>query len=112
MTHSPLPGLLTHVRTRHIALGAALLLLAGTAATLIATRPLDKACQGQAVTPGADLVELVNGTTDATFCLAPGTYDLGKDMVRPGDRDKLIGAPWRRTGPSRLPPKSSVAGPR
>src|SRR5918998_630135 len=73
MTQNPLPGLLTHVRTRHFALGAALLLLAGTAATVIATRPLDKACQGQAVTPGADLVELVNGTTDATFCLAPGT---------------------------------------
>src|SRR5680860_319677 len=93
MTRTSFAELFSQLRSRHIALGASLLLLAGTTATFIATRPLDKACQGQLVTPADDLVAVVNGTADATFCLAPGTYDLGNNILRPGDRDHVIGAP-------------------
>jgi 3-phytase len=67
-------------------------------------------CRGTAVTPGDDLPALVNGTSGKTFCLAPGTYDIGSESIEPGSGTKIIGAPVKRTLPGSIEAPSKVVG--
>jgi hypothetical protein len=56
------------------------------------TRPQGR-CDGRRVPAGADLHDYVDGATDATFCLAAGSYDIGSEPLTPGDHVTIVGRP-------------------
>jgi parallel beta-helix repeat protein len=67
-------------------------------------------CEGIQVAAGANLPALVNGATGKTFCLAPGTYDIGTASISPGSNTKLIGAPVAVDGLGAVSAPTKIVG--
>jgi acid phosphatase type 7 len=93
---------------RHVALASAVVLLLGTVVVL--GPPGSQHCSGQEVNPGDNLVALVNGTEDATFCLRAGTYHIGPSVLEPGNGDKLIGDPVTTTAEGAISAPTKIIG--
>lgn len=68
------------------------------------------ACPGTQVRPGVNLVELVHGSRDETFCLAAGTYDIGARTLEPGSGSAIVGAPVTVTGSGALSAPTKIVG--
>lgn len=99
---------LSELAFRHVALAAALILGLATVAVL---NPLgSNHCSGQEVNPGDNLVALVNGTENATFCIHAGTYNIGSSTLEPGSGDKLIGDPVTTTAPGVISAPTKIVG--
>lgn len=67
-------------------------------------------CQGIQVASGANLPALVNGASGKTFCLAPGTYNIGTASISPGSNTKLIGAPVAVDGLGAVSAPTKIVG--
>jgi 3-phytase len=67
-------------------------------------------CRGTQVSPSEDLPALVNGTSGETFCLAPGTYDIGSESIEPGSGTEIIGAPVGITDPGAVNAPTKIVG--
>ena len=70
--------------------------------TVVDSSPPPPGCHGVHLYPGADLRSAINGTTNTTFCIHGGTYDLGNSSIHPGRGDKLIGDDVTITGTGRV----------
>jgi hypothetical protein len=67
-------------------------------------------CSGTQVFPGANLPQLINGTTGTTFCIHAGTYDIGTTPIQPGSNDRLIGDPVTVTLPGVISAPTKIVG--
>jgi parallel beta-helix repeat protein len=67
-------------------------------------------CRGTMISPEDDLAAAVNGTFGRTFCLLPGTHDIGTNTVEPGSGTKLIGAPVTITAPGAIAARTKIRG--
>ena len=67
-------------------------------------------CRGTVISPEDDLAATVNETSGKTFCLLPGTHDIGTHTVQPGSGTRLVGAPVTITAPGAISAPTKLRG--
>ncbi|CAN5494864.1 hypothetical protein BH20ACT23_BH20ACT23_02510 [soil metagenome] len=72
--------------------------------------PKPSECEGIQVYPGANLVSLIRGVTNKTFCIRAGTYDIRSDTIKVGNGTKLIGDSVSVSGPGVISAPTKIVG--
>ena len=72
--------------------------------------PEPTSCEGIQVSPGANLVSLISGVTNKTFCIRAGTYNIGSDTIKVGNGTKLIGDTVSVSGPGVISAPTKIVG--